>query len=63
MLYYKKIEDKHLFDGITSYRLAKILGVSQSYISRIKNNKVVVSEDQYNKLVIAKNKYLTNKVS
>lgn len=41
------VEDNEIFEKFTAYRVAKILGVSESYINRIKNEIVIPSEEKY----------------
>ena len=52
MYYYEKnkIEDKHLFENITDYKLSRLSNLSQSYLNTIKNGKIVISKKQYLRL-------------
>jgi len=52
MYYYEKnkIEDKHLFENITDYKLSRLSNLSQSYLNTIKNGKIVISKQQYLRL-------------
>lgn len=40
-------QDNEIFEKFTAYRVAKILGVSESYINRMKNGHVIPSEEKY----------------
>lgn len=62
MKYYKRIiySDPNLFDNISAYRFSKLLKISASYLNRVKNGELIISEEQYERLVKAKKEYLNN---
>lgn len=52
MKYYKKIikEDKKLFKNVNVKKLADLLGISHSYLYRVKSGKYIVSNKQYKRI-------------
>lgn len=57
MKYWQKIqiEDIDLFNGVSVAELARNSDFQQPHLSDIKNNKLIISEKQYNKLILAVN--------
>ena len=47
---YVERKDNSLNNRVAMYSIAKKMGVSQSYISKIFSNKVKISEEQFNKI-------------
>jgi transcriptional regulator with XRE-family HTH domain len=51
MIYTKKFPDNTSMENIPVNSFARYMRVSPSYISRIKNNKVILSEKMYEKII------------
>ena len=41
------VEDKELFNSMSAYRMSKITGISQAFLSKVRNEKVIPSEKWY----------------
>jgi transcriptional regulator with XRE-family HTH domain len=51
MIYTKRFPDNTSMENIPVNSFARYMRVSPSYISRIKNNKVILSEKMYEKII------------
>ena len=60
MRYYTKVvkEDEALFNKIRISQLAKMLGLNETYLYRVRQGKIIVSEKQYFRLKGAIDAYL-----
>lgn len=41
------IEDTELFTKMSAYKMSKITGISQGFLSRVRNEKIIPSEKWY----------------
>jgi len=57
VIYNKRFPDNTSMEGISINGFARYMRVSPSYISKIKNNKVVLSEKMYNKIITLLTEY------
>lgn len=60
MIYNKRVEDTKSMEYLNINAFARYMRVSPSYISKIKNNKVVVSEKMYEKLITLLTEFRNN---
>jgi transcriptional regulator with XRE-family HTH domain len=60
MIYTKRFPDNTSMENIPVNSFARYMRVSPSYISRIKNNKVILSEKMYEKIISLLTEYRNN---
>ena len=60
MIYNKRFPDNISMEGISINGFARYMRVSPSYISKIKNNKVILSEKNYEKMISLLTEYRNN---